>query len=144
MRSHTLFISAMSALALVAALTLTGAPAFAKRGDSARQANDALEQVTVIGQRILPTVVKQRVVTGYGIKHYDLMTLAHHISYADLDLAQPGGAKTLKRRIRATANELCGQLANAAPAEPRSMECVNNAVKSAMKQARAAIAAARK
>jgi len=142
MRSHTHLILAMPALALAAGLALTGAPAFAQRGDSARQSDDALEQITVVAPRVMRTQVRER--TPYGVARYDVMTLTHHISYADLDLAQPDGAKALQRRIRATANELCGQLANAPPAEPRSMECVNNAVKSAMKQARAAIAAAKK
>lgn len=144
MRSHTPFIAAISALALAAGLTAIGAPAFAKRGDSARRADDVLEQVTVVGQRTLPMVVKQTVVTGYGIKHYDLMTLTHHISYADLDLAQPAGGKTLEHRIRVTADRLCERLANTPPAEPRSMQCVHEAVQSAMKQARMAIAAAKK
>lgn len=76
--------------------------------------------------------------------YYDLLTMSHDVSYADLNLALKADDKTLERRIDATANQICEQLAAAPPAEPKSAECVHRAIESAMEEALMAISAARK
>lgn len=142
MRSRFFVLSAM-VLALPAGLVLTGSVAAAQQSDSARRASNSVEEeVTVVAPRVMRTHVRER--TAYGVAHYDLMTLTHRVGYADLDLSRPEDVKMLKRRIRATANQLCSQLANAPPVQPRSMQCVQQATQGAMAQARAAIAAAKK
>lgn len=147
MRSYTFSLSALSALALAAALTLTSPGAFARQADPARQSNKAEEQITVVAPRIMRTKVRGTSVTGYGVGYYDLLTLAHHVGYSDLNLTKPKGAMMLKNRIRNAANEICGQLASAPPARIPSpqwhQDCVHRAVTNAMQGARIAIAAAR-
>lgn len=143
MRSRFLVLAAMAVPALFAGFVLTGSVAMAKQDDSSQQmSKSAEEEVIVVAPRIMQTKIRQR--TPYGVAHYDLMTLTHRLSYADLDLSRPKDVKTLERRIRATANQLCLRLANAPPAQPRSMVCVHQAVHTAMEQARVAIAAAQK
>jgi UrcA family protein len=141
MRSQGFVLSALSALALAAGLTLTSAPVFAKQGDSAQQSDSNQEQVTVVGPRIMRTKVRGTSDTGAGVGYYDLMTLSRHVSYSDLDLSKPEGAKRLKNRIRETASEICERLADAPPVRPQSQsqQCVHKAVANAMQEAHFAI-----
>lgn len=143
MRSHAFgFVSsAISALVLTGGLTLASAPALAQQSDPAQQAsNAAQEEVTVIAPRVMRTKVRQPGSRGVG--YYDMLTLTHQVSYADLNLAHPGDAKTLRDRVTKAANDVCQELANVSPAEPKSQDCVHSAVRSAMPRAEAAIAAA--
>lgn len=143
MRSRPLALCATAVFALPAGLALTGGAAMAQQDDSAQRASKSVEEeVIVVAPRVMRTKIRER--TPYGTAHYDLMTLTHRVSYADLNLSRPEDAKKLKRRIRAAANALCLELANAPPARPRSMRCVQQATKTGLEQARVAIAAATK
>lgn len=148
MRFYTRLLSAISALGLTAGLTLTSIPVFAGQADPAQQSSNSQEQITVVAPRIMRSKVRGTSVTGFGVGYYDLLTLTHHVTYSDLNLTKPKGAKMLKKRIHSAANEICNQLAEAPPARPRllntqwSKECVHEAVTNAMQDAHIAIAAA--
>lgn len=148
MRSYTFLLSAISASALAAGLTLTSASAFARQTDPAQQSSNAQEQITVVAPRIMRTKVRGTSVTGNGVGYYDLMTLTHRVPYADLNLAKPKGAKMLKNRIHNAAEKICNQLAETPPARLKSpqwnQECVHRAVTNAMLDAHIAIAEARR
>lgn len=140
MRSSSFVLSAMTILALSGAFALSSAPATAQQaGDQERKVpNITLEEITVVA----PRVIRSKLRDSRGVATYDLLTLTHQVSYGDLNLAHPGDAKTLKDRIAKTADEVCQQLANVSPVEPKSQECVHQAVQSATPGADAAIAAA--
>lgn len=76
----------------------------------------------------------------------DLASIRYRVSYADLNLATPAGAKTLEARIDDAAMRACKQLAASLPPSTVVAQddppCVKTAVDGAMKQAREAIAAA--
>ena len=76
----------------------------------------------------------------------DLASIRYRVSYADLNLATPAGSKALEERINDAAKRACRQLEASLPpsAVPAANDppCVKTAVDGAMKQARAAIAAA--
>jgi UrcA family protein len=82
---------------------------------------------------------------GAGI---DIASVRYRVSYADLDISTPAGAKALEGRINDAAKKACAQLEAAAPAGSAPIAsdppCVKTAVDGAMKQANAAIAAATK
>lgn len=145
MRTHKSVLSlAIAAFALGGAFALSSAPACAQQaGDSAKQAsNAAAEQITVVAPRVIRSTVREP--SSRGVGYYDVLTMTHKVNYADLNLAHPGDAKTLKDRIAKTANQVCQQLAEVRPAEPKSQECVHQAMQSAAQQADAAIAAAKR
>jgi|SRR5258708_8369809 UrcA family protein len=67
------------------------------------------------------------------------------VSYANLDLSTVAGAAQLEKRVSETAKEACAQLDAADPidmSDSDNLSCVREATAGAMKQARAAIAAA--
>jgi UrcA family protein len=67
------------------------------------------------------------------------------VSYANLDLATSAGAAELEKRVGETAKEACAQIDAADPidmSDSDNISCVKEATAGAMKQARAAIAAA--
>ncbi len=76
----------------------------------------------------------------------DIVSIKYRVSYGDLDLATPAGARALEDRIHDAAKRACRQLESEAPPgtvnATTSPPCVRTAVDNAMKQARAAIAAA--
>jgi UrcA family protein len=78
----------------------------------------------------------------------DLASIRYKVSYADLNLATPAGARTLEERINDAAKRACKQLDDSLPpgtfAAPDDPPCVKTAVEGAMRQARTAIAAAAK
>lgn len=82
---------------------------------------------------------------GAGV---DIASVRYRVSYADLDISTPAGAKTLEQRIDDAAKRACAQLLAAAPngSTPVASDppCVKTAVAGAMKQANEAIAAATK
>jgi UrcA family protein len=91
-------------------------------------------QVTIVG----------RSYTGIPIEQY---SSKRAVSYANLDLSTPSGAAELKKRVRETAREACEQLQAAYPLDLSDDDddnntCVSEATAGAMKQAKAAIAAA--
>ena len=78
----------------------------------------------------------------------DLASIRYRVTYADLNLATPAGAKVLEERINDAAKRACKQLEASLPpnavAAPNDPPCIKTAVDGAMKQAREAIAAAGK
>jgi len=144
MRSHKFVFFAIAALAVSGGFALSSAPVLAQQSnDPGNQASNAApEEITVVAPRIIRTKVREP--NSRGVGYYDMLTLTHQVSYADLNLAHPGDAKTLKDRIAKAANVVCQQLANVRPAEPKSQDCVHNAMRSATEQADVVIAAAKK
>jgi len=72
------------------------------------------------------------------------ITVRSRVSYADLDLTTDAGVKALKDRIRDAAASACKEMNVRVPAEGSSVEsCTQDAVKSAMVEADAVIAAKR-
>ncbi|MBS0395261.1 MAG: UrcA family protein [Proteobacteria bacterium] len=76
----------------------------------------------------------------------DIVSIKYRVSYGDLNLATPAGAKALEDRIHDAAKRACRQLEAETPPgtvnATTNPPCVKTAVDNAMKQARAAIAAA--
>jgi len=132
----------LSALAVAAALTQTGAPAFA--ADPVKLSNTVSEQVTVVAPRVVRERVHGLPDERGGMGYYDLLTLTDQVGYSDLNLARPADARTLENRIGEAANQICERLADVRPAERKSRECVHDAIEGAMDEAQAAIAAAEK
>jgi UrcA family protein len=76
-----------------------------------------------------------------------IVSLTRRVSYADLDLTTPSGAKQLELRVQEVAHTVCEELERRSPSSPNSEErltCVKGAVADGMGHARAAIAAAGK
>lgn len=143
MRSHRVFFAA-AALAVSGGFALSSGPVLAQQSnDPGNQASNAPpEEITVVAPRVIRTKVRDPNARGVG--YYDMLTLSHQVSYADLHLAHPGDAKTLKDRIAKAASVICQELASVRPAEPTtSQDCIHKAMRSATVQADAAIAAAK-
>jgi len=91
-------------------------------------------------------VAVKRIGTGQSTDApIDLVSVTHRVSYADLDLSTAAGRAELKSRIEAKAREGCGQIGKLYPedvVETSNRQCVDAAVKDALSQAHAAIAAA--
>jgi UrcA family protein len=148
MKTRAFALALMSGLALTASLTIAGGSAMAQQGNSVQAGNAAQqpaaaeEEVTVRGPRLVRSHVGGKTqIGGFG---YDLVTLTHRVSYADLNLARPEHVKMLEDRIGLTARQICRELAKMFPVEaPNNPDCVRQATKGAMTQAHAAIAAAK-
>jgi UrcA family protein len=79
--------------------------------------------------------------TRYGVPVREI-TIASSVSYADLDLATPQGAKELEKRIRETATSSCKEMDVKFPVEGYGQdECIKNAVDGAMSQVNKIISA---
>jgi len=79
----------------------------------------------------------------------EVVTIAHHVSYADLDLTTQAGQTALDSRIADSAKQACDQLEALYPpaqfpVDPANKDCLKTAIDGAMTQAAAAIAAAHK
>lgn len=76
----------------------------------------------------------------------DLAAIRYRVSYGDLNLATPAGAKALEERINEAAKRACKQLEDSLPPNSFAAQgdppCVKTAVDGAMKQAREAVAGA--
>ena|ERR1700719_2464485 len=73
------------------------------------------------------------------------LSIVYRVNYADLNIATHSGAVELEKRIRESATHACQQLAKLYPETIEGeTPCVQGAVKSAMAQAKKAIAAAEK
>lgn len=143
MKIDVFAVSAISGLALAASLMLAGGSARAQQGASSQQPATPEEEVTVRGPRLVRSHVGGAAQAGgFG---YDLITLTHRVSYADLKLDRSEDAKVLEDRISLTARQICRELAKMFPATaPNNPDCVRQATKGAMEQAHAAIAAVKK
>jgi len=121
------------------ALAVAAAAAAVARGAGAAE---PLTEVIVEAPRPARTIARSQPL-GAPI---ELASVRYRVSYADLDLATPAGARTLAERIDEAARRACEQveatLAPGAVPLPDDPPCVKAAVEGAMRQARAAIAAA--
>jgi UrcA family protein len=102
---------------------------------------EEIGQVTVTASRPTEKIVGR----GLLLEPIKEVSLSFAVSYADLDIASHSGAATLESRINDAANKACAQLdKDYALMAPGGNDCVKTAVKKAMVQAHAAIAAAEK
>jgi UrcA family protein len=97
-------------------------------------------QITIRGEPVQVTTVG-RSYTGIPIVQY---SFERPVSFANLDLTTSSGASELKKRVRETAREACEDLSAADPLDAPEDDgtCVRDATAGAMKQVKAAIAAA--
>lgn len=73
-----------------------------------------------------------------------LVSLARHVSYADLDSRSVAGAEVLRQRVNEAAVEVCRKLDDLYPdSAPRGRACVQTAVKQAMHRLEADAAGSR-
>jgi len=122
MNAKTLSVRAIQA-ALLAGMVVASGSAFGQ------QSSDILIEA------VRPTTVMRNSPNA-------VVSLKHHISYADLDLATQKGDRELEKRINEAATAVCKRLdALVPPEKPEDTSCVKKAVDSAMVQARAAISA---
>jgi UrcA family protein len=103
-------------------------------------AAEPLTEVIVEAPKIVHTGEK---VAPLGAQ-VDLASIRYRVTYGDLNLATPAGAKTLEERINDAAKRACKQLADSSPPNSFAVQgdppCVKTAVDGAMKQANEAIA----
>lgn len=145
MKTGVFTLSKGFGLGLAAASLLAGGPAMAQQaGHSAQQSDPPQEQVTVQGQMIVRNHKGSSAQLEAGGFGHDVLTLSHQVSYSDLDLASPADVVELRERVGDAAKQICERLNDMAPPEPStSSQCMHVAVKGAMKQVHAAVAAAR-
>jgi UrcA family protein len=72
----------------------------------------------------------------------EVVSISHHVSFADLDLKKASDASVLEQRVRDAADLGCKQLRTLYPLVPDDPDCLKKATASGMEQAQAAIAAA--
>lgn len=134
-------------VALSAVLLFAGSSALGQQRDSAGKGARTQEQITVTGPRLVISHIGSQHTQAGGFG-YDTLSLTHQVSYADLDLTSPADALELKERVDDTAKKVCRELAKLRPVQPANSsstaDCYSQAYKGAIKQAEAAIAAAKK
>jgi UrcA family protein len=97
-------------------------------------------ELTVVAPRLVRRPVARESATGAPV---ELVSLTRRVSYSDLDLTQHADVLELDRRIEAVAREACEQLAGVFPlSDPKTPDCVAEAVSGAKAQAERAVAAA--
>jgi UrcA family protein len=77
----------------------------------------------------------------------DIISVAHRVSYRDIDISTNSGARALEQRIKDAAKAACKEIDTLYPIKdpvPGDPPCEKAATDKAMVQARAAIAAAEK
>lgn len=109
------------------------------------QAVAQTSEITIVA----PHVVHQNGGQTAGGVPIDVVSLTHHVSFADLDLSSPAGVAALESRITDSAKQACGQLdalypAAMFPPDPANKDCLKTAIDGAMAQAAVAIAAVHK
>ena len=120
---------ALPALTLLATVCLSAAAV----------ADNAMETITITAGVMTKTVTER---SAIGVPT-ELVTVAHRVSYADLDLATHSGAVALKRRVEDAARMACEQLDKLYPnEEPELPRCIHQAVRQASRQVDRAIIAA--
>ena len=131
----TIKISRARGLALSAAAAAVALACAASAAEPVTEVIVEAPKITHTGDRAAPL--------GTPI---DLASIRYRVSYADLNIATPAGAKTLEERINDAAKRACKQLESSLPPNSISPQgeppCFKSAVDGAMKQAREAIAVA--
>lgn len=138
MKKRSVVVPVTSCLALAGGFAFfSGAATAQQQGSQAR----AQEEVIVEA----PRLVRKEVGRGDLGGKVELISLTRRVSYADLNLAMHADVMKLEQRINDTAKEACGQLAQMYPlADPKTPNCVRQAVDGAMKQAQKVIDSAAK
>jgi UrcA family protein len=96
--------------------------------------------LTVVAPRLVREEAGRDRATGAPA---ELVSLTRRVSYDDLDLKLHADVLTLQQRVESTAKKACEQLASLFPlSDPRTPDCIAEAVAGAMEQAKAAMAAA--
>jgi UrcA family protein len=121
---------ALQAALAAAGLAVAQGPAYAQQSTDVTvetsQIRQGFQAIGRIGEGV-------RVVSASGI-----------VNHADLDLTTHSGARTLEKRIRDAAKQVCAQLARQEPlSADGNPPCVKGAIENGMLQARALIAAAK-
>lgn len=120
---------------VAAALLVASAPIAAQR------VGDPIFEITVIA----PRLIRQEVGRTNSGTPVEMISLTRRVDYQDLNLKQQASVVELETRVSEVAQEACGQLANAFPlSDPKTPDCVKDAVAKAMAQVRAVVAAANK
>ena len=70
----------------------------------------------------------------------ELISVAHHVSFSDLDLSKTADAAELQARVKGAATRGCEQLKRLYPLGSHDPDCVKKAVAHAMPQVKAAMA----
>jgi UrcA family protein len=93
----------------------------------------AAQQTTdVVVQADYPAITVKRAAPSSPVH---VISLARHVSYADLDSSTPAGAAELKRRINDAAEDICKRLDELYPdSKPSGRACTEIAVKNAMRK----------
>jgi UrcA family protein len=101
-----------------------------------------LEEIRVTAPRLVTKQVVGRTSAGSKV---ELITLERRVSYADLDLALQADVTQLTTRVDEMAKEACADLAKMYPqSDPKTPDCIREAVAAAKPQVDAAVAAAGK
>ena len=125
--------------ALLALATIL-AGGIGEAGAQPARAGDPIFELTVVAPRLVRQELGRQPATASPV---ELVSLTRRISYSDLDLALHANVLELQRRIEATAREACEQLARLFPlSDPKTPDCVAEAVAGARLQAEQAIRAA--
>ena len=98
------------------------------------------DEVTVVAPREIA-----RSQTGRLGARTEVVSVSQEVSYKDLDLKTPEGAKELNRRVTEAADDGCAELDRLFPMTLSSRlhnQCVRNSVQSTMNQINTAVAAA--
>lgn len=127
--------------AMLAALTI-GSGAAGVSAQTVRVGEPVFE-LTVVAPRLVRRQMSRESATGAPV---ELVSLTRRVSFSDLDLAKHADVLELDRRIETVAREACDQLASVFPlSDPKTPDCVAEAVAGAKTQAnQAALAAGRR
>ena len=124
-------LRAVKNIALVAGLAVASSAALAQ----------PLSEVVVEAPRI------QRGVEKGPTSQIDQVSVAHHVSYADIDISTASGAKVLEQRVKDAAKAACAEIDKLYPLGADAKvgpPCEKSAVDNASAQVKAAVAAAEK
>lgn len=134
MSNNTLFGSKLF-LSLFAGFVITGTA-------TAQQAGQGLEEITVVAPRAVTRTTVGRTNVGGKV---ELISLTRRVDYSDLDLAEHSDVMELQKRIDDIAKESCQDLAKLYPlSDPKTPDCVKEALASAKPQLDKAVMAAAK
>jgi UrcA family protein len=118
---------------------LAGNPVSAEPDSPTQNVEDESGWLTVYAPRVFRRPADRR---ASGTND-ELVSIAHRVSYAGLDLAMHGDVLELRRRIVESAQTGCEQLAALSPlADLDTANCAREAIEDAMVRARKVVAAA--
>lgn len=126
-------------LMLLAGIATSGGALLAQQ-----TAGDGLQVITVTAPRLVTKQVVGRT-AGTAGGEAELISLQRRVSYVDLNLALHADVMQLEARINDAAKQSCDELAKMYPlSDPKTPDCVREAVGAAKAQLDAVVAAASK